>query len=221
MSKIRRMDLRYYMKLYPTTTILTLLTGVGFIGGLFGLGRDLAFLGLESLSRPWTILTYPFAFNNSPGFAFLSALFAVATLWFIGPTLEGRWSSIGWAFFFIFVTLAVTMWSLIVGFFGNGLTVLYEPWIVLGGAMMLWAWENPELPLLAYGVVPIKGIYLAWIYVAFNFFSLFHSGLLMAYTALVPIGMAWLWLRIAKRRNSRNIIHKKETKNRGHLKRIK
>lgn len=212
------MKLRYYYKLFPTTTGLSFFITMGFIANLFGFSRNLAFWGLESLGSPWTILTHPFSFIAQPGLAFLSALFALVTLWFVGRALENRWSSLGWAAFFILTTLAVSLWSLVIDLSGIGQVVLYEPWIILGGAIMLWAWENSLSPLLAYGLFPIKGIYLAWIYVAFYFFLLLPAGLFTACTTLIPIGVAWIWLRIVPRRKKRQATRQRKIV---HLKRIK
>jgi membrane associated rhomboid family serine protease len=145
----------------------------------------------------------------------------MVTLWYIGRALENRWGSSGWAYFFIITTLAVALWSFVIGISGWGLMTLSEPWIVLGGAMMLWAWESPELPLLAYGMFPVKAIYFALIFVAFEFFQLISSGFLLALTALIPVGIAWLWLRLAWHRDSRRRVYKKEAKKRSYLKRVK
>lgn len=53
-----------------------------------GLYNYLAFVPLDIIGRPWTIVTYMFAHGG-----FMHLFFNMLALFFFGPALEARWGS--------------------------------------------------------------------------------------------------------------------------------
>lgn len=116
----------------------------------FPLARELAFLPLEILSRPWTLLSYMFVHEG-----FWHLLFNMLGLFFFGPVLEERWGA-----------RPFLKYYLIAGLGGALLSILQPSAAIIGasgavfGIMVAYAYYWPDNPIYIWGIFPVKAKYL-------------------------------------------------------------
>lgn len=220
MSQIQR-DISDFAKYSPVTAGLIVLLILSFFVSVIGFSPLLEFNSATALMRPWTFLTYPFALGSGLFQAFVSVVFVGLVLGFIGRILEIRMRRYRWNLFLGLVVLAGSAVGLLFGFLTGRPIILGEPWVVLGGIVFLWALDSPDQPVLVWGIIPVKSIWMAWIMIGINFFSLWPAGLLSACIALVPPGVAWLWKAAEARRRPRYGGTPGKKRDRSHLHRIK
>ena len=162
-----------YQDFIPVTKSILVLTGVIFLLHYillyFNSGILDGFLILTPASvfhAPWTLITYPLL-NPDP----IAWIFSLLWLWFIGGSLERTWGS--WPFFtFVFMVTVVTgiLMTAVGWFFANGSFVVG---LQLPLVAITWAWAGiyPDREMLFFGIIPLKAMWLAWIYAAFTFFQ--------------------------------------------------
>jgi membrane associated rhomboid family serine protease len=122
----------------------------------------MAFVPMEVLLRPWTIITYMFAHGS-----FWHLFWNMLALFFFGPPLESRWGSREFLKFY-----------LICGLGGAALSFLVAPTSPIIGAsaavygiMLAFAMTWPDAPIYIWGILPVKAKYLVGVLALVSFFS--------------------------------------------------
>lgn len=163
-------------KVMPVTGVLVALIAVSFLVGWLasagpGLPWTAEYLGLNEtslLTKPWTLLTYPFAFV---GAQFIGALFACYWFWSVGSQLETDLKSDLYAYFLIFsvvshgLVLALAAMALGVKFY------LLMPFVLASSITVLWGSRYPDLTVMVFGIIPVKAKWIAVISVGSILFS--------------------------------------------------
>jgi membrane associated rhomboid family serine protease len=168
-----------YQDFTPVTKTVALVSGAIFLLS--------AFIPLDILARflsldpslgfvwPWTLVTYPF-FNGSIR-EFISLLFSLLWLWFIGGSLERSWGSKTYGLLLFLTTLLTGVSMSIVGLIHlTANSYVYGLWLPLVGLTWAWAEIGPDQEVLLMGIIPIKARWLAWVTVAVSFFTFFQKG---------------------------------------------
>ena len=144
-----------------------------------------------SLAKPWTFLTYPFAWNGEgSGIIFL----AFEWFWFywIGTSLE---SSDGWngllLAFFGYTLLAGLLTALcghLLGWHG----ILLGAWLPVSALTCVWAGRNPKMEIRLMMFIPVSGKILAILTAAANLFIYGTGFPLVGALAALPCVVGWL-----------------------------
>lgn len=150
-------------------------------------------LAFQTLSKPWTSLTYPFA-SFGDGSDFIGTIFELYWLYIIGGEVE---NSVGGARYSIFLLAATLLGGLGVAI-GSGLAGashfgLEGPLLPIGAVTAAWASRNPKATVRLWAVIPITAMWLAWIYAGIILFELGNRAPIIGVFALLPLGAAWLF----------------------------
>ncbi|TVP77218.1 MAG: rhomboid family intramembrane serine protease [Gemmatimonadales bacterium] len=156
-------------RMTPWVRRLLIANGVVFLVALMG-GRSVQLFMLEwltlqpveSLTRPWGVLTYMFVHVD-----FWHVAMNMLVLFFFGPPLEDRWGSSGFIRFYLLAGLGGALLGFI---FAAQATVLGASGAVFG-VMFAFAWLWPEAPIYLMGVFPVKAKWLVGILFVFTFVS--------------------------------------------------
>ncbi|MBX3120390.1 MAG: rhomboid family intramembrane serine protease [Fimbriimonadaceae bacterium] len=147
--------------------------------------RDWAYFTVDGISRPWSLLSYPFAANE-----IFSVLFAALWLWGIGASVEREMGSvrfgISWAAFSVLSALCLFVGARIVGVDAP----LAGAWVALGAVTVIWGTRNPDAPLTLLFVLPLTGRWIAWLAGVFAFFS---TDAKLALFAALPLILAYFF----------------------------
>lgn len=169
-----------------------LIPGAGILGSLLSLNPMIGFL------RPWTLVTYPF-FNGLIQ-EFISLIFGLLWLWFIGGSLERSWGSKTYGLFLFLTTLVTGVAMSLTGLIHLApYTSVYGLWLPLVGLTWAWAEISPDQEVLFWGFIPIKARWLAWISAAIVFFSFFPKApsfpgkILFALASISGIAVTYLF----------------------------
>lgn len=161
-----RGSLQFGFGLTPWVQRLIIANAVVFLLTYFdsGLYNYLAFVPLDIIGRPWTVLTYMFAHGG-----FMHLFFNMLGLFFFGPPLEARWGSREFIKFYV-----------ICGIGGAALSFLFAPHSPIIGAsaavfgvMLAFAMNWPEMPIYIWGIFPIQARVLVLILAVFSLLSAF------------------------------------------------
>jgi hypothetical protein len=109
----------------------------------------LAFEAPFSLSRPWTLLTYPLVSINP-----ISLLFYGLMLWWVGGSLERSWGTRFYAIFFGLMSVITALGFQQVRSYRTERLVLYN-WLPLAALMWPGAMLNPNEEIRIWGIIPI------------------------------------------------------------------
>ena len=153
----------------------------------------LAFEAPFSLSRPWTLLTYPLVSINP-----ISLLFYGLMLWWVGGSLERSWGTRFYAIFFGLMSV-ITALGLSAGAFLSNRAVVLDNWLPLAALIVAWCMLNPNEEIRIWGIIPILAKWLALGEVLFIFFIYSDFGgrmnLLTGMCALTGCAAAFAWVR--------------------------
>lgn len=115
-------------------------------------------------SRPWAILTYPWAeMPFTTGFGLLGFIFLVMWTFWVGGTLERDLGPTKYVGFWLAMILLP---GLFVGLLGPLLGkpfVVAGMWLPIAGMTIAWCTRNPTQQIMLYGIVPLSGKWLGWI----------------------------------------------------------
>lgn len=169
-----------YQEFIPVTKTVAVICGLLYL--LLALipvaGALIGFLTLNpgtGFFMPWTLITYPF-FNGSLR-EFISIIFSLLWLWFIGGSLERNWGSKTYGLFLFLTTLVTGVAISLIGLIHLAPnTIVYGLWLPLVGLTWAWAEISPDQEVLFWGIIPLKAKWLAWISAAIVFFSFFQRG---------------------------------------------
>ncbi|HLK14859.1 MAG TPA: hypothetical protein VKT78_08645 [Fimbriimonadaceae bacterium] len=146
-------------------------------------------------SRPWTVVTYPFA-----GFGFggglLGEVFLLLWLYWIGTDLE-RGVGTGRVFgLFVGASLIgagslYAAWQIFSHGAGLGHPTLAGSLIPIGALTVTWGVRNPHARILIWFVLPITGTWIAILDALLVFLVVGGGNPLVGAFALVPLAAAW------------------------------
>lgn len=156
-----------YRDFAPATKVVLGLELAAFLfSALSGIEHLMGLDVQRALVRPWSFLTYSLL-NGSV----LSVLFGGLWWWFIGSSMERTWGTRRFVMNWLIIT-AVTGASLWLGASLRGIPLFVAGWYLpMTGLTVAWGvtYANHEVSL--YGIIPIKGQWLAWLGLAVTFFS--------------------------------------------------
>jgi hypothetical protein len=143
------------------------------------------------LSKPWSILTYPFVYLLSDAIAIIFLIFTVMwTLW-VGGTIERDQGPVRYAIIWgVFTVLSAV--CLLIGWNATHVAApLYGPWLPLGALTVIWGFRNRTAPVMLFGVIPLTGYWLALLTVAMVFVDYAHPVIVLGIFACLPLLLAY------------------------------
>lgn len=147
-------------------------------------------LGQDAFSRPWTLLTYPWAYSPfTDGLSLMFFFFMLIWLYSVGPGLEREMGSGRFAAFWGFFTLIPAILMSLVG----GFALYGGPFIPEAAVTIAWCFRNRGQSIALYGVLPVPAPWLAAI-TAFS--TLMVHGAqnpLFGIAATAPLALAMLF----------------------------
>lgn len=159
----------------------------------------LAFVPARFLSQPWSLVTYPVLITDV-----VALVFQGFWLYLIGGMLERSWGSRNFAALF-FAWSAICAAVLLPVYFltGGGINVPLTGLTLPNTCLTVaWAALDPEMELLFYGLFPVKAKWIAWMDVAFVFFSWGSGyGIPMSLVSLAGPAAAFYYVRKMPRLN--------------------
>ncbi|MFN3682715.1 MAG: rhomboid family intramembrane serine protease [Fimbriimonadaceae bacterium] len=172
------------------TALLIVAMAGGFLASFLGLGITglLVFSNAAGIERPWTFVTYPFAFGRGD---LIGVLFACLWLYGIGGQLERVWGRTRFLGFF-FAMAALGALALLIGGFLTGIgATLAGAFMPLAALTVAWGTLYPNQPVTFLFVLPMTGKWLAWLSAILVFFG--SSDPAMALFACTPLILAWAY----------------------------
>lgn len=143
----------------------------------------------DALSKPWTLLTYPFAL---PGAAIWTAVFGTLWLWMVGTTVErdiGAGPYLGSFFGFALLGGALIQ----AGSIASGPYLLTGSVIPVGCITMMWGARNRNQIVKLCGLVPVSAAVLCGLTALFAFLGMGLGTPLMGLLGVLPMALAWFW----------------------------
>jgi membrane associated rhomboid family serine protease len=180
----------------PVTKRLALLSGLVFILPYLlswfyplSINSQLGLNPFEFIRFPWTLVTYPLVNDN-----FMTLIFALLWLWFVGGGLERSWGSFTYGLFFILATL-VTGTSMALSAKLLAISIPIQGlWLPLVGVTWAWAAIDPDREILFWGIIPLKALWLAWITAGYTFFTHLPYHLILGLASISSIVIVYLFL---------------------------
>jgi len=162
----------------------------------FSLGRGMGFLGFDVgwLSKPWSLVTYPFAYMGLGGInALIMMGLLLAWMMFSCASIERQIGtprySILWLAMTIIPALLAYAGMMIMGR-GPGLA---GPFLPIAGVSVVWCARNKSAAMSLFGILPINGVIMGWIVVAGTFFQFGLGAPLIGILMCVHLGIAYLF----------------------------
>lgn len=173
----------------PATIGLIAALAAAFVAGWFPevgarLAQVLASDG--TLSRPWSLVTYPFVLLGGQVFFFL---FLCLWLAIIGQQLEPRLGSLRMLGAFFVFALAGSLALLLAQ------APLMGPGLPIAGLTVLWCALDPMKTIMFMFVLPLQARWLAVLTAVFVFFGSGPGNVLVGALSLLPLAAAWLGAR--------------------------
>lgn len=152
------------------------------------------------LTRPWALLTYPLLVGGP-----IELLLGGYWLYIVGGSLERSWGSRNFGALFAAFTAIGALGLLAASQIFDLPIFLLGLFLPLAAVTVAWAALDPELPILVWGLLPVKLKWIGVITVAllyFNYgFSMGRFGPIAALFALCAPAAAWIYVRKLPRLN--------------------
>ena len=143
-------------------------------------------------SRPWTILTYPFA-AGVHDVGFLDILFGCWWLYGIGGMLERDLGTRRFVIFWLVMTLIPALVMLgVMMFMGIDMPIRFLA-LPLSGVTVAWATRNPNSQILFMMVIPILAKWVGWITVGLILFGYGSMNPYLGVVASIHMLVAYLY----------------------------
>jgi membrane associated rhomboid family serine protease len=149
----------------------------------------LQFQAPESLTRPWTLLTYPLVARDP-----IQLLFYGLVMWWVGGSLERSW---GTKFFAVYcaVISVITALGISLGALLVNHTIFLDNWLTLSALIVAWCMLNPNQEIRLYGIIPILAKWLAVGTALIILFTYGRSHFALGLCALVGCAASFWWVR--------------------------
>jgi hypothetical protein len=176
---------------------------VGILGSLvvtalliwFLAGKPLAGLAFAGFGKPWTILTYPWAYMPFTDlFGILFFVFLCYWMLDMGGTAERELGPVRYALFLAAVTAAPALTVGLGGLIAPSRVVLSGPWLMVSPLIVAWATRRPGTPITFF-FLPLTAQWLAWIVVAATVFQYGFGNPLMGVLACSGYGLAYAFAK--------------------------
>lgn len=155
-----------------------------------------------SFSRPWTLITYPFALETlaGGGFGIIWLLFLALWLYQVGGQIEGELGTKKYVGLWLILTVLPALVLLPTAFMNPDKlfarpVFLAGSLLPVGGITVVWATRYPTAPVSMFGVIPLQAKWIGYFMVAAVILSYggngnFFVGLLAAAALLFPFFFA-------------------------------
>ena len=153
------------------------------------IGLWLSYLPQVALSRPWTVITYPFAIRVQAGIAGpLFTLFLLLWTYQIGATIE---SEQGRTRYLIFWAVATVLPALLLTVTG---VPLFEPSLPIGALTCAWAARRPNAQVMLFGILPLAAKWIGALATLGIFLQYWQfGGPIAALLSIISLGLAAVW----------------------------
>ncbi|MGV3614587.1 MAG: hypothetical protein ACO1SV_04545 [Fimbriimonas sp.] len=148
----------------PFTAFLVISLFVSALANWFLKTPEPFALGVDSLARPWSFLTYPWAFNPFAGsLSLICYLLLLFWLYSVGPGLEREMGTSRFAGFWVFFTVlpALLMWLGAQTMGRNAFLFEGGPFLPEAAVTVAWCFRNMHQRIMLYGVLPVPAPWLA------------------------------------------------------------
>ena len=178
-----------------TLTIVVLL-GAALLGTWCYSGRDYNpvaanLLYSPDLSKPWTLLTYPFGINLTYVIWFVIACWC---FYQFSQYLERRLGPLGFTAFFIVMTLLGGLGYYVGSLVMGGPSMIYPSFnLILEVIVFTWCVVNPTAQIMLFAIVPIPTAVLKWICLTGIVIENGWGNPIVGVFAALPILVAWLY----------------------------
>jgi hypothetical protein len=153
---------------------------------------DVLSFGPTWLSKPWSILTYPFVYFGLSGpLSILFLVFLIGWLLFVGRSLEQAYGSAKLAAIWGVATVlpaALLFAGMLLLKKGD---LVYGPMLPLGALSVMWACRNREARIMLY-FIPVNGRILGWITALLVLVSYGSASPVLGLLAILHLGLASL-----------------------------
>ncbi|AIE85638.1 hypothetical protein OP10G_2270 [Fimbriimonas ginsengisoli Gsoil 348] len=178
---------------------------VAIIGSLIVVALVLGFAqgrGLESIAlygdwwnRPWTLVTYPWAFMPfQTGMGILGMVFLVMWVMWVGASLEREMGSGRFALFLLAMTVIPGLVLGLASLASKENVLVAQPWLPIEGITVAWCTRNPSAVIHIFGVLPVSGKWLGWLTVVGTFLTLGSTNPMFGVLACVHLALAWAYV---------------------------
>lgn len=182
----------------PVTISLVALIGISFLvcwfvgtgSGVSWILENLAISEKNFLAKPWTLVTYPFAFGVSD---FISTLFACYWCFVIGSRLEKDLGSGVYAGFLVITTILHGLCVVLAALAFHAETRLLMPFIITASITVLWGSRYRDEEIRVFFVIPVKAMWIAIITVAATLFGYGYGNPIMGVAVVLPFGLTALY----------------------------
>jgi len=180
----------------PVTVTFIVLFVVGSLAFWLSGGRGIEALAVDpdALSRPWTLVTFPFAYIGVGGFfELIFFLLMLAWLYYAGGSVEREIGS--GAFALVWVGFCLLFSALIVAAMAamGAQTVVAGPLLPVSAVTVIWAARNPAMRINLYGLIPLSAKILALLVALGVLFQYGFGNPLLGVVAALPLVGAWLY----------------------------
>ena len=115
-------------------------------------------------SRPWSVLTYPWAeMPFTTGFGLLGFFFLVMWTFWVGGTIERDLGPVKYAGLWLAMILLPGLFIGLIAPLLSKTFLVAGMWLPIAGLTIVWCTRNPNQQIMLYGIVPLKGLWLGWI----------------------------------------------------------
>lgn len=141
-------------------------------------------------SRPWSVLTYPFAFVGND---LIGAAFGALMLWWFGASVERELGLTKFLAFFAAMTLLPLLFLTTGELLEMKKALLAGPYLPISGIIVAWATRNPTATILLAFVIPVLAKWVGWITVVAVLLTWGYNAPLMGVLAILHLGLAYAY----------------------------
>lgn len=177
---------------WTVTLSLVVALGVGAMLTLLfpgAIGNNLVYVPTEVLSRPWSVLLYPFAVPMWGGLLGpIWTLFLLLWTWRVGSFLEEKLE----AKRFILLLLAATLVPAAILSIPGAQSALIGPFMPVSVLTVVWATRNANMPLCFMGF-SVAAKWVGALSALGIFAEHYRMSIAAGFVSLIPLGIAWAW----------------------------
>jgi hypothetical protein len=190
MSFIR--DLRRGAAQQGAPVTIGLIVALAFLSIAFFVTRSqlIPYLQFDSgwMARPWSVVTYPFAFDPlRPGLALIFFLIMLLWLFWVGTSTERDLGSRRYAAFLVLATVigAAAIWLGMI--LGGARIAVGGPELPLAALTVVWGMRNKSAAVRLWGIIPMTGALIAALMFLFTIVNFGSIWLPLGLLACIPL----------------------------------
>jgi membrane associated rhomboid family serine protease len=155
------------------------------------IAKALMYVTFEGLQRPWTAVTYPFAYSPDGG-QILWLIFSLLMMWWFGGDVERMLGRARYAIFLLAMTVLPALFLTLGAAVFNTLVPLAGLGLPLAAIVVAWATINSTATVRYMAVLPVPGWVIGVLTAALVFFP---YGPLLGWFAALHLLVAFLYAR--------------------------